>query len=226
MANTEWTREKIEEWIGQRSWYQRIELTNGMETSGWMDCKSRLPLLEDASIRDRSVLDIGCNSGYYSLWAKKQGAAKVFGVDNDPNRIEEARTLAEIEQLDIAFDVKQMSELAGLGRFDIVFCFSVLTEIPDLFGSFGILKDVIGGKAYIELALAKPVMYLSRSKFWLKSFLKKEYSRGILEIRKSTDGWMLSPSLEVMRQVFGPDFKVSFIGKGPRYDMVCVERIR
>ena len=226
MAHTEWTFEKIEAWINEHSWYQKITLSNGLETSGWVDCGKRLPLLKDAEILGRSVLDIGCNSGYYGLWAKKQGAAKVVGVDIDANRIEEGRTLAEMEGLDIEFNVKQMSELVELGQFDVVFCFAVLTEIPDLLGSLNILKTVIGGKAYIELALAKPVCYLSRSAFWLKSFLKRKYSRGILEIHPSKNGWMLSPSLKVVRQVFGHDFKVSFVGKGPRYDMICVERIR
>lgn len=226
MSNDEWTRGKIERWIDQRSWYQRIELSNGLITSGKIDCKARLALLKTAVIRDRSVLDIGCNSGYYCLWAKKQGAAKVVGVDIDANRIEEGRTLAEIEGLDIEFNVKQMSELMELGQFDVVFCFAVLTEIPDLLGSLNILKNVIGAKAYIELALAKPLFYFSRSPFWLKSFLKKKYSRGILEIRPSKKGWMMSPCLEVVRQVLGKDFKVSFVGKGPRYDMIRVERIR
>ena len=138
MANTEWTREKIERWIDQRSWYQRIELTNGLVTSGKIDCKARLSLLKNIVFRDRSVLDIGCNSGYYCLWAKKQSAAKVVGVDIDANRIKEGRTLAEIEGLNIEFNVKQMSELMELGQFDFVFCFAVFTEIPDLLGSLNV----------------------------------------------------------------------------------------
>jgi SAM-dependent methyltransferase len=226
MTNTEWTYEKSQAWINGRSWYQRIPLSNGLETPGRVDCEKRLPLLKGAEISDHSVLDIGCNSGCYCLWAKKQGAAKVVGVDIDANRIEEGRTLAEMEGLDIEFSVKQMSELVELGQFDVVFCFAVLTEIPDLLGSLNILKNVVGGKAYIELALAKPVCYFSRSAFWLKSFLKKKYSRGILEIHPSKNGWILSPSLKVIRQVLGQDFKVSFVGKGPRYDMIRVERIR
>lgn len=226
MANIEWTRQEVERWVRQRCWYQKIELSGGLETPGRVECRKRLPLLKGAELHGRSILDIGCNSGFYCLWAKKQGAAKVVGVDSDPKRIEEGKTLAEIEGLDIEFYVRQMSQLVELGQFDVVFCFAVLTEIPDLLGSLNILKNVIDGKAYIELALAKPVCYFSRSAFWLKSFLKKKYSRGILEIRPSKKGWMLSPSLEVVRQIFGLDFKISFIGKGLRYDMICVERIR
>jgi|LQYC01.1.fsa_nt_gi SAM-dependent methyltransferase len=226
MASTEWTRQKVELWISQRSWYQKIALSNGLETTGWVDCGKRLALMQGAQIHGSSVLDIGCNSGYYCLWAKKQGANRVLGIDIDGERIAEGKTLAEIEGLNIEFNIRQMSELSELGQFDIVFCFAVLTEISDLLGNLAILKTVIGSKAYIELSLAKPLMYLSMSEFWLKSFLKKQYSRGILEIHPSKAGWMLSPSLKVIRQIFGQDFKVSYIGKGLRYDMICVVRIR
>lgn len=226
MSNTEWTRENIESWISSRTWYQKIKLSNGFETAGRVECGKRLPLLKNAEVTGHSVLDIGCNSGYYCLWAKKKGAARVLGVDIDAKRIEEAKTLAEIEGLDIEFNVSQISAVSELGQFDIVFCFAVLTEIPDLLGSLAVLKNVIGHTAYIELALAKPIFYLSRSKFWLKSFLKSEYSRGIIEIRPSKKGWMLSPSLTVIQQVLGQHFYVTYVRKGLRYDMICVKRIR
>ncbi|MCU0918035.1 MAG: class I SAM-dependent methyltransferase [Planctomycetes bacterium] len=225
MAECEWTYEACAKWIQERTWYQQIELSNGLRTPGWVDCGKRLPLLRDAEIQGRTLLDIGCNSGYYCLWAKRQGARRVVGVDSDPVRIEEANTLAKMEGLDIEFTTGLMSELGGLGRFDTVLCFAVLTEIPDLLGSLGVLKNVIGGRAFIELALAKPVLYLSRSASWWKSLFKREYSRGMLEIRPSKKGWMLSPSLEVARRVFGPEFTVSFLGRGLRYDMICVQRI-
>jgi SAM-dependent methyltransferase len=226
MSNDQWTNKKVLDWINKRSWYQKIELSNGLETPGKVDCKDRLSLLNLEGLHGCNVLDIGCNSGYYCLWAKKQGAAKVVGTDIDANRIAEGKTLAEIENLDIEFSVKPMSELVKLGRFDVVFCFAVLTEIPDLLGSLNTLKNIIDGKAFIELVLAKPVFYFSKSTFWLKSFVKSKFSRGVLEIHPSKNGWILSPSLVVIRQIFGPDFKISYVGKGLRYDMICVERIR
>jgi SAM-dependent methyltransferase len=225
MADSEWTYEACQKWIGERTWYQQIELSNGLRTPGWVDCEKRLPLLGGADIRDHTVLDIGCNSGYYCLWAKRQGARRAVGVDSDPVRIEEANTVAKMENLDCEFLVGQMSELARLGQFDTVLCFAVLTEIPDLLGSLGVLKSAIGRRAYVELALAKPMLYLSRSASWWKSLLRKEYSRGMLEIRPSKKGWMLSPSLDVVRRVLGSDFTVSFMGKSLRYDMICVQRI-
>jgi 2-polyprenyl-3-methyl-5-hydroxy-6-metoxy-1,4-benzoquinol methylase len=218
-------RAEIKSWIDSQEWYQRIQLSNGLETTGKVDSKQRLTFFKGEQIAGRTVLDIGCNSGYYCLWAKKQGAARVIGIDIDEHRLEQARILAEIEELDIEYYLKPLSEIPDLGKFDIVFCFAVLTEIADLLGSLHTLTNVIGHKAFVEMALTKPLLYLSLSPSWLKSFVAKRYSYGTLEIRKSKRGWMLSPSLRTLRLILGDSFKVSHIGKGPRYDTVCIERV-
>src|SRR5690606_28422195 len=42
------------------------------------------------------VLDIGCNSGQYSLWASMKGAAHVRGVDRSELRVRQATALAQL----------------------------------------------------------------------------------------------------------------------------------
>lgn len=226
MSDDKWTNEEIRKWIDKQTWYQKIHLSSGLETPGSVDCKKRLALLKDAQISGKNILDIGCNSGYYCLWAKKQGAARVVGIDIDEYRLGQARTLAEIEGIDIEYYLESIFEVAELGHFDTVFCFAVLTEIPDLLGSLQALTAVIGNTAYVEIALAKPVLYLSKSKYWLQSFLRRKYSRHILEMRPSKRGWMLSPSFGAVQYIIGSDFKVSYLGKGPRYEMISIKRIR
>lgn len=98
MANTRWADQGIRKWIEGHTWYQRIQLSNGLETPDTVDSKQRLTFLKGEQIADRTVLDIGCNSGYYRLWAKKQGAARVVGVDIDEHRLEQARTLPEVSR--------------------------------------------------------------------------------------------------------------------------------
>ena len=51
-----------------------------------------------------SVLDIGCNAGFYSLEMKRRGADRVVGVDADPRYLAQARLAAEVEELDIEYD--------------------------------------------------------------------------------------------------------------------------
>ena len=43
----------------------------------------------------QSVLDIGCNGGFYSFEMKRRGAARVLGVDHDPVYLAQARFAAE-----------------------------------------------------------------------------------------------------------------------------------
>ncbi|HET6315728.1 MAG TPA: DUF1698 domain-containing protein, partial [Chloroflexota bacterium] len=42
-------------------------------------------------LRDQTVLDIGCNGGFYSFELKRRGAARVLGLDHDPVYLDQAR---------------------------------------------------------------------------------------------------------------------------------------
>src|SRR6201747_948342 len=44
----------------------------------------------------KTVLDIGCNAGFYSLEMKRRGAARVVGIDSDPVYLAQARFAAEV----------------------------------------------------------------------------------------------------------------------------------
>src|SRR5205814_7151443 len=44
-----------------------------------------------ADLTDKSVLDIGCNAGFYSLEMKRRGAARVVGIDSDERYLAQAR---------------------------------------------------------------------------------------------------------------------------------------
>jgi tRNA (mo5U34)-methyltransferase len=54
-----------------------------------------------------SVLDIGCNAGFYSIEMKRRGAARVVGIDVDPRYLAQARFCASVLNLQIEF--RQMS---------------------------------------------------------------------------------------------------------------------
>jgi tRNA (mo5U34)-methyltransferase len=78
----------------------------------------------------RSVLDIGCNAGFYSLEMKARGARRVIGIDSDPRYLAQARLAAEIREVDIEFRQLDVYDLAALGeRFDIVLFMGVLYHL-------------------------------------------------------------------------------------------------
>ena len=47
----------------------------------------------------QSVLDIGCNGGFYSIEMKRRGAERVLGIDFDAGYLAQARFAAEVAEL-------------------------------------------------------------------------------------------------------------------------------
>lgn len=83
-----------------------------------------------ADLRGCTVLDIGCNAGFYSIEMKRRGAARVVGIDSDEGYLAQARFAAEVCQVEI--DLRQMSvfEVARLKEtFDIVLFMGVLYHL-------------------------------------------------------------------------------------------------
>src|SRR3954452_23175874 len=54
-------------------------------------------------LRGKTVLDIGCNGGFFSLEMKRRGADRVLGIDADDRYLEQARFAADVEGLNIEF---------------------------------------------------------------------------------------------------------------------------
>jgi tRNA (mo5U34)-methyltransferase len=83
-----------------------------------------------ADLTGRTVLDIGCNAGFYSLEMKRRGAAHVVAIDSDARYLAQARFAAEISELSIDFRRMSVYEVARLGeRFDVVLFMGVLYHL-------------------------------------------------------------------------------------------------
>jgi len=217
--------EEYKEWINKQDWYQTINLKNGLITPGKFSTHSRIKYLEQIDFRNKRVLDIGCNSGQYCLMAKKLGAGEVVGVDIDEKRLRQAETLAQNEDLEITYIKKSLFELEDLGQFEIVLCIAVLTEITDFFGAVKVLRKIIGNYAFLELALARPILYMSHSKKWLRGNSHFSRRKAVTEVRQTKRGdWVISPSYEILQAMFGDKFRLQKKGSGIRYDMVEVFR--
>ena len=77
-----------------------------------------------------SVLDIGCNAGFYSQALKRRGAARVLGIDTDEHYLTQARFAAEVEGLDIEFRKLPVWDVGTIGeRFDIVLFMGVFYHL-------------------------------------------------------------------------------------------------
>lgn len=222
------SNEEYKHWIDSQDWYQTIELPSGLKTPGKFPTHKRTAIFDEIDFTGKTVLDVGCNSGQYCLMAKERGAKEVIGVDINTVRIEQGRTLAAHEGLDVTFYEQGIFDLGSFKRkFDIVLCIAVLTEVQNIFGAIEQLKGVIGGQALIELDIAKPLVYVSASKKWIKGYETLSRRTAVAEVRQYKNGeWMVSPSFDVLCAVFGTDFTLTQKEGGVRYDLVEVNRIQ
>jgi tRNA (mo5U34)-methyltransferase len=120
--------------LGQ--WFHNIDL-HGVQTAPdhflgdypavkWRRFADALP--QDLS--GRTVLDIGCNGGFYSIEMKRRGAARVLGIDHDETYLAQARFAAETCGLEIEFRRLEVYDVAALGeRFDLVLFLGVLYHL-------------------------------------------------------------------------------------------------
>lgn len=78
----------------------------------------------------KSVLDIGCNAGFYSLEMKRRGAARVLGIDTDERYLRQARFAAEMKDMDVEFRRMPVWDVAALGeKFNLVIFMGVLYHL-------------------------------------------------------------------------------------------------
>lgn len=210
MAQPFATKEEYRNWVEDQDWYQTIDLKEGLRTKGKFATDRRIPLLDKIDFKGKRVLDVGCNSGQYSLFAKRRGAAEVVGVDVSDLRLQQARILAANEGVDVKVLNRSLFDMEDLGTFDIVMCFAVLTQVSDIFGALQSLKARVGDLCLLETRLA--------SNFWL-SLSPLKYIRGVagvpgfravadITVNKHGD-FRVAPSLPIVRAALGPDFKVT-----------------
>lgn len=119
-----------------KPWFHNLNL-NGVQTAPdhflgdfpsfkWQRLSAVLP----QDLEGASVLDIGCNAGFYSIALKQRNAGRVLGIDLEDRCLKQARFAAETLGLDIEFrkmclyDIDQLS-----GQFDYVLFMGVFYHL-------------------------------------------------------------------------------------------------
>lgn len=137
IGSAQWTPELIRERAKALGpWFHNLRL-KGVATAPdhflgdyptvkWQRFADALPV----DLSGRTVLDIGCNAGFYAMEMKRRGAARVLGIDVDEDYLRQARFATAVEGLDIefrnlsAYDVAELQE-----RFDIVLFIGVFYHL-------------------------------------------------------------------------------------------------
>jgi len=83
-----------------------------------------------SDLHGQTVLDIGCNGGFYSMEMKRRGADRVLGIDTDPVYLAQAKFAAEQCNAQIEFRQLSVYEVSRLKeRFDLVLFMGVLYHL-------------------------------------------------------------------------------------------------
>ena len=117
-------------------WFHNLRI-NGHETAPehflgdfpqykWQGFRDVLP----DDLDGRSVLDIGCNAGFYALKLRERNAGRVVAIDSDPRYLRQADFAIRHAEEDI--ELRQMSvyDVESLGeRFDLVLFMGVFYHL-------------------------------------------------------------------------------------------------
>jgi tRNA (mo5U34)-methyltransferase len=119
-------------------WFQNIDLGGGVTTAPdhFLGDYPRFKFagfagVVPADLSGKSVLDIGCNAGFYAIEMKRRGAGRVLGIDSDERYLAQARLVAETLGFpDVEFRRLSVYDVGALGeRFDLVVFMGVLYHL-------------------------------------------------------------------------------------------------
>ncbi|WCS28133.1 TIGR04290 family methyltransferase [Methylobacterium sp. NMS14P] len=134
-------------------WFHNIDLGDGVWTAPdhflgdypgvkWRRFAGALP----ADLTGKSVLDIGCNGGFYAIAMKQRGAARVLGLDSDERYLAQARFAAASLGHDIEFRNLSVYDVGTLGeRFDVVLFMGVLYHLRHPLLALDLIREHVAG---------------------------------------------------------------------------------
>ena len=151
MADAETLREQV---AALAPWFHNIDLGNGIVTApdhflgDYPNFKyARFADALPADLSGKTVLDIGCNAGFYSVEMAKRGAARVLGIDSDERYLEQARLAARtlgFPQLE--FRNLSVYDVGALGeRFDLVIFMGVLYHLRHPLLALDLIREHVAG---------------------------------------------------------------------------------
>lgn len=135
-------------------WFQNIDLGNGLTTAPdhYLGDYPRFMFERFAhalphDLTGKSVLDIGCNAGFYTCEMKRRGASRVIGMDTDKRYLAQARFVAQTLGFgDIEFRELSVYDVALLGeRFDLVIFMGVLYHLRHPLLALDLIREHVAG---------------------------------------------------------------------------------
>ncbi|MFN7102814.1 MAG: TIGR04290 family methyltransferase [Pseudorhizobium sp.] len=221
-------------------WFQNLRIS-GVETAPehflgdypnfkWQGFKHVVP----DDLEGRSVLDIGCNAGFYTMEMKRRNAGRVVGIDSDPHYLNQAKFAAEHEGLDIEYRQMSVYEVPKLKeRFDLVIFMGVLYHLRHPLLALDLLYEHVVDDTMLFQCLqrgAESIPDLQENYDFAEQaiFDRPDYPKlFFVEERYASDptNWFLpnKPAMEAMLRSSGfvirerPEPEVYLLGRGSRH---------
>lgn len=128
--------------VGQERVWRTVYDENGdILHPGHADMRDGNPdYLDQLDFRDKTVLDIGCNFGFYSFLARRRGASMVTGVDTDAEAVQGCRLLTDVYGFSgMSFVCGKFMKIESPVRFDIVMLINFMGKVKAWRGAHDIL---------------------------------------------------------------------------------------
>ncbi|HEX2545263.1 MAG TPA: TIGR04290 family methyltransferase [Ramlibacter sp.] len=158
------TRAEIEQGVRERGdWFQNLDLygvrtapahfLGDFPTQKWKRFSHVIP--EDLS--GKSVLDIGCNAGFYSFEMKKRGASRVVGIEVDDYYLDQARFAAEVlGHEDIEFRKLTVYDVGALReKFDLVLFMGMVYHLRHPLLALDLIHEHVAGDLMVYQSLQR-----------------------------------------------------------------------
>lgn len=95
-------------------------------TCKWQRFRESIP----ADLSGKTVLDIGCNGGFYSIEMKRRGADRVVSIDSDARYLRQAQFASEVTGFALELHQMDVYDIASLReKFDVVIFMGVLYHL-------------------------------------------------------------------------------------------------
>lgn len=138
-------------------WYQRIRLTDEVYTPGSIQSEKRLRRIQlPEDLRGKSVLDIGCNEGFFAFEAERRGAAYVLAIDSDVTARKKFHIVKHLLKSNVDFSFLSVADLdeRKVGRFDVTLFLSVFHHLAYPFLALDRVAAVTSEVAIMEFLVA------------------------------------------------------------------------
>src|ERR1700716_2306460 len=115
------------------------------------------------SLKGKSVLDIGCNAGFYAMEMKRRCADRVLGLDSRDEYLAQARFAADVSGLDVEFRNLSVYDVGKLGEtFDLVIFMGVLYHLRHPLLALDLIYEHVAGDMMLFPSMQRGSQEVSR----------------------------------------------------------------